>query len=529
MGVDMKKEIDTVSAIPSKRLFQSIIADYDTNTSICELIDNVIDIWIINGKKNPVSVNIILNQNQQTISVIDNAGGIRSSDMHNIVGPGHTLREPDENTIGFFGVGTKRAVVALAQEIKIKSRYRKEKTYLIELDDDWLKTEEWDLPLFEIDNIPENSTIIELQKLRIKLTDEVIESLKEYLQTTYAKFLGNDNIKILMDSMEITGINYDNWAYPPSAEPRCFKGELISDDGSTIKVEIIGGLSNVSSQAKGEYGVFFYCNDRLISRGRKDFEVGFMKGYAGKPHPVVSLTKVIVSLNGNAQAMPWNSSKSDINPSHPIYKSLRNFIIDVVTTYAKLSRRLGGDWANNVFKFEEGKIEEIEVDSFPEAKKSYLPPLPKTRENYSTKVKRENESLAKSKPWIRGIYEGIIAVDKIFKLKLDQKNRICLILLDSILEIGFKEYLVNESKTYYSDAQIKNIFSKRHLVHNEIKKSKTRISKRTWPKIVFYYDLRCKLIHERATMNFTDAQIAEFTSLVEYVLKKLFNVKLDNE
>lgn len=36
----MKKEVDRVSAIPSKRLFWSIIADYDLNLSICELVDN---------------------------------------------------------------------------------------------------------------------------------------------------------------------------------------------------------------------------------------------------------------------------------------------------------------------------------------------------------------------------------------------------------------------------------------------------------------------------------------------------------
>ena len=38
----MKKEVDTIDAVPSKRLFLSIIADYDLNRSICELIDNAL-------------------------------------------------------------------------------------------------------------------------------------------------------------------------------------------------------------------------------------------------------------------------------------------------------------------------------------------------------------------------------------------------------------------------------------------------------------------------------------------------------
>ena len=38
----MKKQIDTVDATPSKRLYLSIIADYDLNKAICELIDNAL-------------------------------------------------------------------------------------------------------------------------------------------------------------------------------------------------------------------------------------------------------------------------------------------------------------------------------------------------------------------------------------------------------------------------------------------------------------------------------------------------------
>ena len=54
----MKTQIDTVDAIPSKRIFLSIIADYDIKKAICELIDNAIDIWMNNGKKKPISIEV---------------------------------------------------------------------------------------------------------------------------------------------------------------------------------------------------------------------------------------------------------------------------------------------------------------------------------------------------------------------------------------------------------------------------------------------------------------------------------------
>ena len=120
----MKTYIENTSAIPHKRSFLPIIADYDLNKSICELTDNVLDIWTKTKRKKPIRIDLDFDLNQQTICVTDNAGGIKKSELHFIVGPGHTGNRLEDETIGIFGVGSKRAVVALAQDIKIKTRYQ---------------------------------------------------------------------------------------------------------------------------------------------------------------------------------------------------------------------------------------------------------------------------------------------------------------------------------------------------------------------------------------------------------------------
>mgnify|MGYP000334818992 CR=1 FL=1 len=76
-------------------------------------------------------------------------------------------------------MGTKRAVIALSQEIKIVSRYKKNKTYQIEYDEEWLQDGDWTLPYYEVNNIQENTTIVFLQKLRIKIDDTTINDLKK--------------------------------------------------------------------------------------------------------------------------------------------------------------------------------------------------------------------------------------------------------------------------------------------------------------------------------------------------------------
>lgn len=522
----MKKEIGIVDAVPSKRLFLSIIADYDLNRSICELIDNAIDIWIKNKKTSHVEINVKLEINQQTIIISDNAGGVDKSDLNLIVGPGQTSNLRADETIGIFGVGTKRAIVALSQDITITTRHKRKKTYQVEFDDNWLKSDEWELPVYEVGDISESSTIVELQKLRMKLTEGTYTQLKEHLQVTYARFIRDQNVTIRLNSEELQPLEFENWAYPPDYSPRKYIGKLDTEDGGNVNVEVLAGLSLESSPASGEYGVYFYCNDRLIARGLKSYDVGFTKGLAGRPHPNISLTRVIVSLHGESQLMQWNSSKSAINPNHNTFVALRDFLINVVKDYTSLSRRFEGEWPEKVFKHTKGKIVELEIDNFPDVKTSYLPPLPKSKLRYGEKVKKENLKIAKTKPWVVGLYEGIIAVDTVFKQKLEQKNRICLIILDSTLEIAFKEYLVNESEQFYNDKKLLELFKNRNDVQNEIKKY-VEFGKSFWKKINYYYMLRNKLVHERATIGITDSQIEDYREVVQKVLKRLYKITFE--
>ena len=101
-------------------------------------------------------------------------------------------------------------------------------------------------------------------------------------------------------------------------------------------------------------------------------------------------------------------------------------------------------------------------------------------------------------------------------------------MLDSTLEIAFKEYLVNESGTIYNDAKLLSIFKNRIDVHNEVKKY-INIKPATWKKIDHYYRLRCKLVHERVTVGVADGQIQDFRELVERVLFKLYKLKFGED
>ncbi len=220
----MKKPAGSLDAVPSKRLFLSIIADYDLNRSICELVDNGLDVWVRGGKTSAIKIEVILDVDQKTITVKDNAGGLPKSELRFIVGPGQTGSAPDDETIGIFGVGTKRAVVALAQDIRISTRHLKGKTYEVDFDEAWLKDDDWELPVYEVDDVEPGTTIVALQKLRVPLDEAVVENLKEHLEATYAKFVVLPGVEILLNGDPIGPRFFDEWSYPPGFEPRHYHG-----------------------------------------------------------------------------------------------------------------------------------------------------------------------------------------------------------------------------------------------------------------------------------------------------------------
>ena len=520
----MKKSAGQIDATPTKRVFSSIIADYNLNTGVCELVDNAIDLWTRNERSHALRIDIHIELDQQTLRVIDNAGGLEKDDLGIIVTPGSSTLSGKTESIGIFGVGAKRAVVALAQKVEIRTRHKNGKTHLVEIDDHWIGDPEWDLEMYVTDNINPSSTIIELSKLRFRIDEQDVKFLKEHLRATYAMFLKQSNCEIWLDSEKLTPLTFENWSYPPGYSPRRFSGDVLTEDDETLTLRAVAGLIKEKGSIAGEYGVYFYCNNRLVSRALKSYDVGFVAGLAGAPHNVVSLVRVIIHLNGPSRCMPWNSSKSAINANHRTFKVIQKWLTQTVTGFANVSKRFHGEWEKKVFRYSSGNYIDVEIANFEKVKKAFLPPLPPKRVKYEVALHKKNERLLKKKPWVRGVYEADVAVELVQKQKFEQKNRLSLILLDSSLEIAFKDFLVNESGQYFTDTQLLQLFGSRHKVETEVQKY-VKIGSDVWKKLKFYYGLRCKLVHERSTAEITNGQIEEFRSAVHKVLSKLFKLK----
>lgn len=530
MGVTHKTELDIIDGTPEKRFFLSLISDYDLKAGLCELVDNAIDFWRRSGSQVKMLVDVDLDPDRQILRVTDTAGGVRENDIRLLIAPGATGNAADQEVIGIFGVGGKRAAVALGERVEIRTRYKEEKSLQIDLTTEWLQEAgEWKLPIYEVPDLAPGRTVVDVSKLRQTFDKDDVELVRTHLSETYSWYIQN-GCEIRLNGKQVSPITFDRWAYPPGFEPQEASFRIAPTAMGTLDVSIAAGLILDRDPEKENYGVYIYCNHRLIVKELRSRDVGyFVTSEAGVPHPDASLCRVIVNYQGNPELMPWNSSKSNINPSRPAFAQIRPLIIILNKHFSSLSRRLKNDWGGEVFKYKKGSKVVIDPAEIATGKKITLPDLPRTR-NPSAMVdlKERNKTILEKQPWTLGLIEAMGLVELVTKQKLDTKNRVALILLDSNFEIALKEFIVNRTDLFppykFDDAKIVALFARRTLVINEVR-THVKLGKTLLGKVAHFYNLRNKLVHERATVGVTDAQIADYRQTIERVLNKLFKLK----
>jgi hypothetical protein len=508
-------------------MFWSSITDYDLKTGLCELVDNAIDLWTIQNRQQPLAIALTLDPERQLITVNDNAGGIKHEELRLLIAPGGSRNNPDDELIGIFGVGGKRADIALGEHVEIKTRHKKQQTYQVDITKDWLAIEGWEIPAYTIPDIDPRTTSVEISQLRKPFSQEQVDEITTHLGETYAWFL-QQGCSITVNDHDVVSKDFDHWAYPTGFPPRnaVFNVKLGTEE---VTVTITAGLITDRDPEQENYGVYVYCNHRLIVKELKTRDVGyFVTAEAGVPHPDASLCRAIVHVQGPAKLMPWNSSKSGLNVGHPIFQRLRPTLIQLVTYFSSLSRRLKHEWDDKVIAHTAGSIEQVQAGEVAPGKRLNLPDLPRVNKPQIERLKARNKKILKDAPWTVGLIEAIAAVDVITRQRFDTKNRIALILLDSNFEIALKEFIIHRTDHFpqhmYNDAKIAQLFKNRPDVIKEVA-AHVKFSATLLTKVRHYYGLRNKLIHERATVGITDNDVANYRATIEQVLNLLFKLK----
>lgn len=174
-----------------------------------------------------------------------------------------------------------------------------------------------------------------------------------------------------------------------------------------------------------------------------------------------------------------------------------------------------------ILPYTTGEIEEINlIDRV--YNDSDFPILPPGQIPRNERIFRQNREALRDNPWSRGLLENIMAVDMILRSRLQNKNRYSLILLDSCLEISFKEYIVNVLHFQLSQRQSRFREDLISTIRNNID-----FEESIWTRINYYYRLRNSLYHETATLDVIEEDIMNFRELVCNILSRLFNLSFE--
>jgi hypothetical protein len=226
--------------------------------------------------------------------------------------------------------------------------------------------------------------------------------------------------------------------------------------------------------------------------------------------------------------MPWTSSNSGINFGHPAFEVIRPTLIQLTSHYSSLSRRLKHDWSSKVFPRKEGVIDVVDIQDTSAKHPLVLPALPKVNKPRVEKLKTKNKKQIEDRPWTLGLIEAMDAVEVLERQAYQTKNRIGLMLLDSNFEISLKEFIVHRDDLFppnqFGKAAISKLFEKRSDVIAAIT-GRVAIPKNLLVKVQHFYNIRNKLVHERATVEPTNADLNNYRGTIEKILKILFGLK----
>jgi hypothetical protein len=225
--------------------------------------------------------------------------------------------------------------------------------------------------------------------------------------------------------------------------------------------------------------------------------------------------------------MPWNSSKSDISTKHHVFVALHDWLVTVVGDYARISRTWMGEWPEKVFAYEAGDVVPVTIEDFITARKSFLPDAPKSRPRLAERIASKNQRLAKRKPWVKALYEGVVAATVVSRQPLEQANWFAFNLLDLTLTSALRAYLVNELEPGAKEKDLKALLRLVPRIQPGLK-AMIPLSEDLWVGIENLARRRDDLTYGRAEPVITDADLSEAKDLVETILKKLHRIHLDD-
>ena len=333
-----------IKAEPTKDFFIEVLTrDIQLGDALIDLVDNSIDaaqsIVGPDGDLNDFDVHLSINNDSFTIA--DTCGGIAATNAANYAFRFGRLPESPrvDGSIGQFGVGMKRALFKLGTAFKIQSQ-TKDTFWSMSVDvDDWRDDPDWAFSFAEepVDRPPDAGTrpgtTITVTRLHNETRTQFqqrdfIETLKTQIGLRTANFIER-GLVITVNEWSLTA-PLRELAASEDLHPLVADHNLADEESELpVKVHIVAGVGRSEPR---EAGWYIYCNGRLVLGADRSRVTGWgltdeerMPSY----HNQYAQFRGYASFfSTSAAALPWNTTKSNLDQGHPAYLIIRPRMIE---------------------------------------------------------------------------------------------------------------------------------------------------------------------------------------------------------
>ncbi|WP_099302783.1 ATP-binding protein [Bacillus sp. Marseille-P3800] len=383
--------MNRIDASPTKSFFVEMLTrDIELEDSIMDLIDNCVD-GVLRTIKNiqdsdqekPYAnfyANLTINENEFTIK--DNCGGIPNDvAMNSAFRMGkvnYYEQDQDLATVGFYGIGMKRAVFKMGEDINITST-NSENTFCVNISEEWLRNSEWDLQMQELNTgLRSLGTHISVKKLHNNIkqhfeNQSFINRLIHNLEKYYA-FIINKGFSISVNNIDVkpynTSLIIGDVNQETNIAPYIYKGK-IKDVDVLLQVGIYRSIPNEDELSKEDRynrstslsGWTIICNDRVVVYNDKSMKTGWGE------HPVpsyhnqyIGIAGVVIMTSPTPNNLPLTTTKRGVDSSSEVYMIVKNYMrigTKIFTDHTNRWKKQISDEKELISKLESKQIDKI--------------------------------------------------------------------------------------------------------------------------------------------------------------------------
>lgn len=346
------------NAFPDKNFFvESITKDIGLFDCVLDLIDNAIDSAssglsstdILQKPHCLAGIEIDLSFGKNSFSITDNAKGITLDDAEKRVFRFGSIKKDTNQSIGYYGIGLKRATFKIGKKITVESTTKSEKFSVIMDLPAWLPSESWTFPI-DLKAIDENFT-----KTGVTITiDELYPDISAAFDTAQFKTklvetIGRDyyffiraGVKVKISGNEINPIALDIKAMGD------FLPGISKFTEDNVEITLISGCHSTADSDQSDpdsvdpksknSGWYVICNNRIIIAANKDDKTIWRSKQEGYTtwHPQYNGFIGFAFFNSNDLGkLPWTTTKRAVDLESQVYRTALAKMMEMTSPWIK--------------------------------------------------------------------------------------------------------------------------------------------------------------------------------------------------